>query len=202
MLMPSPLSSLSVRARAASGAIAIALLLTGCGGGPTPTTFDLSAPRDFGRVGGSQAALVVAEPTTVLALDSDRLIVRDSAGALSFLGSAQWADRVPRLVQTRLIQTFENGSRIAAVSRPGERMVPDVQLNTDIRSFNIDAASGQAVVEITAKLVGDRTGKIQRAKLFSARVPAGTADGAAAAHALDKALSQVLIEIVRWAGRG
>ena len=202
MLMPSPLSSLSVRARAASGAIAITLLLTGCGGGPTPTTFDLSAPRDFGRVGGSQAALVVAEPTTVLALDSDRLIVRDSAGALSFLGSAQWADRVPRLVQTRLIQTFENGSRIAAVSRPGERMVPDVQLNTDIRSFNIDAASGQAVVEITAKLVGDRTGKIQRAKLFSARVPAGTADGAAAAHALDKALSQVLIEIVRWAGRG
>lgn len=202
MLMPSPLSSLSVRARAASGAIAIALLLTGCSGGPTPTTFDLSAPRDFGRVGGSQAALVVAEPTTVLALDSDRLIVRDSAGALSFLGSAQWADRVPRLVQTRLIQTFENGSRIAAVSRPGERMVPDVQLNTDIRSFNIDAASGQAVVEITAKLVGDRTGKILRAKLFSARVPAGTVDGAAAAHALDKALSQVLIEIVRWAGRG
>ncbi|HEV7339581.1 MAG TPA: ABC-type transport auxiliary lipoprotein family protein [Bosea sp. (in: a-proteobacteria)] len=202
MLMPSPLSSLSARARAASGAIAVVLLLAGCGGGPIPTTFDLSAPRDFGRVGGSQAALVVAEPTTVQALDSDRLIVKDSAGALSFLGSAQWADRVPRLVQTRLIQTFENGSRIAAVSRPGERMVPDVQLNTDIRSFNIDAASGQAVVEITAKLVGDRTGKIQRAKLFSARVPAGAVDGAAAAHALDKALSQVLIDIVRWAGRG
>lgn len=183
-------------------ALALSLALAGCGGGAAPTTFDLSAPSDFGRVGGSRATLIVAEPTTVQALDSDRMIVRDGSGSLSFLGGAQWADRVPRLVQTRLIQTFENGSRIGSVSRPGERIVPDLQLNTDIRSFNIDAPSGQAVVEITAKLVGDRNGKIQRAKLFTARVPSVAGDGGAAAQALDRALSQVMIEIVRWAGRG
>lgn len=186
------------RLRALSLAVAGALLLAGCGGGPAPTTYDLSAPRDFGRIGGGGGVLIVAQPTAVQALDSDRLIVKDSSGALSFLGGAQWADRVPNLVQTRLIQTFENGSRIAAVGRPGERIVPDFQLNTDIRAFNIDTASGQAVVEITAKLIGDRTGKVQRAKLFSARVPAG-ADGAGAAQALDQALSQVLIQIARWA---
>ncbi len=179
--------------------LASATLLAGCGGGATPTTFDLSAPSGFGRVGGSRAALIVVEPTTVQTLDSDRIIVKDSAGALSFLGGGQWADRVPRLVQTRLIQTFENGSRLGAVARPGERIVPDLQLNTDIRSFNIDAASGAAVVEITAKLVGDRTGKVQRARMFQARVPASANDGPAAAQALDRALSQVLIEIVRWA---
>ena len=179
-------------------AVAGALLIAGCSG-PTPTTFDLSAPSNFGRLGGSRAPLVVAEPTTVQALDSDRLIVKDSTGALSFLGGAQWADRVPKLVQTRLVQTFENGSRIGSVARPGERIVPDLQLNTDIRSFNIDAASGTAVVEITAKLVGDRTGHVQRARMFSARVPASAVDGAGAAHALDRALSQVLIDIVRWA---
>lgn len=186
------------RLRALSFAVAGALLLAGCGGGSAPTTYDLSAPRDFGRIGGGGGVLIVAQPTAVQALDSDRLIVKDSSGALSFLGGAQWADRVPNLVQTRLIQTFENGSRIAAVGRPGERIVPDFQLNTDIRAFNIDAASGQAVVEITAKLIGDRTGKVQRAKLFSARVPAG-AEGAGAAQALDQALSQVLIQIARWA---
>lgn len=185
-------------ARLALAVLAVSLALAGCGGGPTPTTYDLSAPRDFGRVGGSRAPLVVNEPTTVQTLDSDRMIVRDSGGALSFLGGAQWADRVPKLVQTRLLQTFENGSRIASVSRPGERIVPDYQLNTDIRSFTIDAASGQAVVEITAKLIGDRSGRIMRAKLFSARVPAGAVDGQAAARALDQALSKVLIEIVRW----
>lgn len=184
---------------AVSLVLAVSLALAGCGGGPTPTTFDLSAPRDFGKLTGSRAAIVVNEPTTVQTLDSDRMIVKDSSGALSFLGGAQWADRVPKLVQIRLIQTFENGSRIASVSRPGERIVPDYQLNTDIRAFNIDAASGSAVVEITAKLVTDRTGHIQRAKLFTARVPAGAVDGGAAAQALDQALSQVLIQIVRWA---
>ncbi|RXT53275.1 hypothetical protein B6S44_18325 [Bosea sp. Tri-44] len=196
--MLTPPSLLYGRLRALSLAAVGALLLAGCGGGATPTTYDLSAPRDFGRIGGSGGVLIVAEPSTVQALDSDRLIVKDSAGALSFLGGAQWADRVPKLVQARLIQTFENGSRIAAVGRPGERIVPDLQLNTDIRSFNVDAASGAAVVEITAKLVGDRSGKVQRARLFSARVPAG-ADGAGAAQALDQALSQVLIQIARWA---
>ena len=85
------------------------------------------------------------------------------------------------------------------MARPGERIVPDAQLNTDIRSFNIETASGAAVVEISAKLVGDRSGKVQRARLFSARVPANAGDGGAAAQALDRALSQVLVEIVRWA---
>ncbi|MGE7472841.1 ABC-type transport auxiliary lipoprotein family protein [Bosea sp. NPDC003192] len=196
--MPILPSLLRGRLRALSLAVAGSLLLAGCGGGSAPTTYDLSAPRDFGRIGGGGGVLIVAQPTAVQALDSDRLIVKDSTGALSFLGGAQWADRVPNLVQTRLIQTFENGSRIAAVGRPGERIVPDFQLNTDIRAFNIEAASGQAVVEITAKLIGDRSGKVQRAKLFSARVPAG-ADGAGAAQALDQALSQVLIQIARWA---
>lgn len=178
--------------------LAASLLLAGCGGGPAPTTFDMTAPRDFGRVGGG-AAIVVATPSTVQALDSDRLIVKDSAGALSFLGGAQWADTIPNLVQTRLIQTFENGSRIAAVARPGDRITPDLQLVTDIRSFNIDAATGQAVVEITAKLVGDRTGRVARARVFTARAPAAAVDGPGAARALDQALSQVLIQIVRWA---
>lgn len=199
MTMLIPPSLLRDRVRALSLAAAGALLLAGCGGGAAPTTYDLSAPRDFGRIGGGGGVLIVAQPTTVQALDSDRLIVKDSSGALSFLGGAQWADRVPNLVQARLIQTFENGSRIAAVGRPGERIVPDLQLNIDIRSFNIDAASGQAVVEITAKLVGDRTGKIQRGRVFWARVPASAVDGAAAAQALDQALSQVLIQIARWA---
>jgi len=188
----------ATKARLTALMLVTGAMLAGCGG-PTPTTFDLSAPSGFGKVGGSRAVMVVAEPTTVQALDSDRVIVRDSSGALSFVGGAQWADRIPALVQARLIQTFENASRVGSVSAPGQRIQPDVQLNTNIRSFNIDAASGTAVVEITARIVGDQSGKIQRARLFSARVPAPSVDGAGATHALDRALSQVLIEIVRWA---
>ncbi len=199
MTTPAKPSTLTPRyARVAALLLATGLFSAGCAGS-APTTYDLSAPRDVGRSGGSRATLVVQEPTTVQAIDSDRVIVRDSTGALSFVGGAQWADRVPKLVQVRLIQTFENANRLGSVGRPGDRITPEVQLLTDIRSFNIDAASGMAVVEISAKLVGDRTGDIRRARLFSARVPAGAVDGAGATQALDQALSQVLVEIVRWA---
>jgi cholesterol transport system auxiliary component len=177
----------------------VAALLAGCSGGSSSRTFDLTAPRDAGKIGGGRAALVVAEPSTVQVFDSERIIVRDQGGALSTLPGAQWADRLPRLIQTRLIQTFENSSRLGAVARPGERVLPDWQLNLDIRNFAIESATGEAVAEISAKLIRDRTGRVQGARLFSARVPVGSIDPDNAAQALDRALSQVLIDIVRWA---
>jgi cholesterol transport system auxiliary component len=177
-----------------------AALLAGCSGGSASRTFDLTAPRDAGKIGGgSRAALVVAEPSTVQVFDSERIIVRDQGGGLSTLPGGQWADRLPRLIQTRLIQTFENSSRLGAVARPGERVLPDWQLNLDIRNFAIESGTGQAVVEISAKLVRDRTGRVQGARLFTARVPVGSIDPDNAAQALDRALSEVLVDIVRWA---
>lgn len=175
-------------------------LLAACGGTPSRTTFDLTAPADVGRVGGSRAQLVINEPTTVQAIDSDRILVRD-AGALSYLPDAQWADRLPKLFQVRLIQTFENASRLGRVGRPGDRVVADLALNVDIRSFGIEVASSQAVVEVTVRIVSDRNGRVSAARGFVARVPVSGVTGPVAARALDEAMSQVLRDIVKWAGR-
>lgn len=179
--------------------LAAALALSACAGA-VPTTYDLSAPRS--ETSGPLSArgqLIVAEPRAVQALDSERILVRETSGAISFLGGGQWSDRVPRLVQARLIQTFENVGRRAAVARPGERLVADYQLNTDIRSFQIAAATGTAEIEVSAQLVNDRTGRVAAARIFRASEPAGAVDAANAAAALDRALGRVLVEIVRWA---
>ncbi len=174
--------------------------LAACGGQPQRTTFDLTAPGDVGRVGGARGQLVVNEPTATQALDTDRILVRDN-GVLSYLPDAQWADRLPRLFQTRLIQTFENASRLGSVGRPGDRVVADNALNVDIRSFGVEAATGEAVVEVTARIVSDRTGRVGAARAFSARLPVGSISGPASAVTLDLAMSQVLRELVKWAGR-
>jgi cholesterol transport system auxiliary component len=196
-----PLSKVAARsARLMVLCLGAAGFLAACGGTPQRTTFDLTAPADVGRVGGSRAQLVISEPTTVQAIDSDRILVRD-AGALSYLPDAQWADRLPKLFQVRLIQTFENASRLGRVGRPGDRVVADLALNADIRSFGIESASSQAVVEVTVRIVGDRTGRVSAARSFSARVPVASVTGPVAAQALDEAMSQVLRDIVRWAGR-
>jgi cholesterol transport system auxiliary component len=182
--------------------VVCASVLAGACSSTAPTTFDLTAPRQ--RVAGSAIGgqVVVAEPTAIQTFEADRIIVKDPGGAVSFLGGAQWADRLPRLVQARLIQTFENSSRIRAVSRPGDGISADYRLNTELRAFQITSASKEAVVEISAKVVSDKTGRIGAARVFTARVPVATIDAPDAAQALDKALSTVLLQIVRWVGAG
>lgn len=180
-------------------ALCLALGLGACSSNTALQTFDLNAPREGIAAGRGRGLLVVAEPQALQALDSDRIIVMTSQGGIAYLPGAQWSDRLPKLLQSRLIQTFENGRRIRAIGRPGDRLVPAAQLNSEIRAFGIDEKTGDAFIEVSVKIVSDRVGRILHGEVFSARVPAGGAtSGPAAVAALDLASQQLLREIVRW----
>jgi cholesterol transport system auxiliary component len=175
----------------------VAVLAAGCSSGAAPATYDLSAP--IGRVRGAIAGqLVVAEPAAVQVLAGQQLIVKDATGSISFLGAGQWADTLPRLVQARLIHTFENASQLRAVARPSSGAAADVQLMSEIRSFEIQTPAAEAVVQISAKLVSDQSGRILNGRIFTSRVPLAEIDAPHAARALDQALSTVMLDVVRW----
>ncbi|HEY8579456.1 MAG TPA: ABC-type transport auxiliary lipoprotein family protein [Beijerinckiaceae bacterium] len=178
--------------------LALTLALAACASSPL-ATYDLTAPRSgiSGRAGGPQ--IVVTTPTATAPLDGERIVVRAPGEGVSLLKGAQWSDKLPDLVQSRLIQTFENGRLLRAVGRPGDRIVADYSLVSEIRRFDIDVASQEAVVEISVKLVGDRSGRIASARVFQARTPGSAANGAAASQALDAALDRVMRDIVAWA---
>ena len=180
--------------------VALAALAGGCSSSSPVTNFDLTAPRQVRASSSAVGQIVVSEPAAVQPLETDRIVVKDAAGAVSSVSGGQWADRLPRLIQSRLIQTFENSSGLRAVSRPGGGMTPDYQLASDLRAFQIDAPSGQAVVELSIRLIHDRSGRIATTRIFTGRVPVGTIDAQNAAQALDRALSIVLIDIVRYVG--
>ena len=180
------------------GALCLALGLAACGGGSPSATYDLSALPAGAALRGSTRQLVVAEPVASQALDSDRIVVRPNAGEIAYLSGAQWADRLPKLVQTRLIQSFENTRAAKLVGRPGDRLAADRTLETEIRAFEIDVKGGAAVVEITARILDDRSGRIVAAQLFGARAPSAGTGGAAASSALDAALGQVMRAIAAW----
>lgn len=181
----------------AAVALAGCSALLGCST-PPPPTFDLTAPADVPGGQPRQAQLIVSEPAAVQVLDSDRVLVHGRDGQVSYLGGAAWADRLPRLVQTRLVQTFENDHRLTAVGRPEDRLTADATLISELRDFQIDAASGQAVVTVSAKVVDNGTGRIRAAQIFRGAQPAGGAQGPAATRALDAALQGVLRDIVVW----
>lgn len=193
---------------ACAAALAFALALGGCSGlgsivtkAPS-TAYNLAAATDFGRRSGpARGQLIVAEPVALAALDSEKIVVRPSPGETAQLGGAQWEDRLPRLVQARVVQSFENASRLRAVGRPIDKIATDFVLTSEVRAFEISAADGTAVVEIAAKLVRERTGRIMAARVFRVSVPAPSTEGAAAAAALNEAFAKVQRELVLWAAR-
>jgi cholesterol transport system auxiliary component len=182
---------------------ACALALGGCAGSKPPQTFDLTVPARLQRSsGGFSGNLVVPEPAAIGTLDSQRIVVKPTPGEVTYLPNAQWSDRLPKLVQSKIIAAYENASRLKSVGRPGDRLTVDFQLVSELRAFEIDAASGQARVELTAKVVDDKAGKIVAAEVFSARAPVpAPLDGPSASRALDVALGQVLAQLVGWSGR-
>ena len=74
----------------------------------------------------------------------------------------------------------------------------DVQLVFEIRSFEIQTPANEAVVQLSAKLVNERNGRIYNARIFTRRVPVAAVDAPNAARALDAALSGVMLDVVRW----
>ncbi|ALK08751.1 ABC-type transport auxiliary lipoprotein family protein [Blastochloris viridis] len=179
---------------------AAALALAGCGG-PPKATFDLTAPHDVRVTSPTPRGLmVVAQPTALQVLDSEQIAVLPRPGEVTYADNSQWTDRLPNLLQARIIQAFENASRLRAVGRPSDRLTPDWSLITEIRQFGVVVEAGLpiAVVEISAKLVTDRGGRIVAGKVFHAAGP-GATDGAGAAAALDRALGVVLRDMVAWA---
>jgi cholesterol transport system auxiliary component len=179
-------------------AAAMALLGLAACGTPPAATFDLIAPPISKSLPG-RSQVVVVEPAALQLINSDRIIVRPKDGQVSYLSGAQWADRLPSLIQARLIQTFENGHRVGSVGRPEDKLTADATLVTEIRTFEIDASQGStAVVEIAARLVNEGTGRIVSAQLFKASVPAAGTSGPQASAALDTALQSVLRDIVVW----
>jgi len=174
--------------------------MTGGGNAPPPKTiYDLSAPTAFppGQE-SSPAQLAVAEPTVTLQLDTQRILVVPGELRPGF-ADAQWGDAIPRLVQARLVQAFENFSLQRAVTRASPDVAADQQLLVDIRSFQIAAAKENAAeVAMTAKLM-TKEGRVLASRIFTQTAPLDEMTPARAAEAIDKAFGKVAVDMVVWA---
>lgn len=199
-------------ARAVLGMV-LAASLAGCSGGvlggiigtgsnPTPT-YDLTAPRNFGSLPPrARGLLAVEQPTALQILDTEKVVVAPAPAEVAYLPDAQWVDRLPKLMQARIVQAFENSSRIRAVAKAQDRVNADYVLVIDVRQFGITAYdTPQAVVELSVKIVYQRGGRIAAGTVLMSRVAAGGTSGQAATLALDQAFSDVLVQMVKWTSR-
>jgi cholesterol transport system auxiliary component len=187
--------------------VVLALLTGACaalgfGGKEALPAFNLRAPQMPVRGGAIRGQLVIPEPTAISALDSERIVVQPAAGQVATLGGAQWSDRLPKLLQARIIEAFENSNRLRSVGRPSDGIGTDYQLLIDVRMFQLSVVSAPAgEVEIAAKIVAQSNGRIVAGRVFRATVPASGTDGPAAVAAIEAAFQDVAVQLVRWVTR-
>jgi phospholipid/cholesterol/gamma-HCH transport system substrate-binding protein len=175
------------------------------GGGapaPPPISYNLSAPAfsEPERSQGKALTLQIAlpEPTALVAYETQKVLVAPSANELKPLEVGQWVDSVPRLVQAKMVDSFENAG-FAHVAKAMDGFTPDIHLLLEIRSFEIVAgAPPTARIEIHAKwLAAD--GKIAAQHSFAASAPTTAVNSPAGAASLNEAFQTVARDIVAWA---
>jgi len=161
-------------------------------------TVDLTAPRNFKPLAHvPPGQLAVPEPTTTGKLDTDKLSLDPIAPAAS--EQAQWADVLPKLIQSRLVQSFENAGLIGSVIRGGDNGSADYQLQTDVRNFHVVGTPALAAeFEISAKMLNDK-GRILAGRIFRNSVALANNDPQLAANGLDQAFGGATVELVDWA---
>ena len=172
------------------------------GGGPktTPRIFELTAGDNLPpleRLPSGQ--LLIPEPTALSIFDSDKILIRGDVEQKPHLEHAQWPDVLPKVLQSRLIQSFEKAGYLRVIGRAPEGMTADHQLLIDVRKFHISQTKDTAAeVELAAKIVRS-DGRIVDAKVFRATMPTQVTDPVATAAALDQAFSKVITDLVPWA---
>ncbi|MBO0902083.1 ABC-type transport auxiliary lipoprotein family protein [Jiella sonneratiae] len=184
--------------KTAAMAMLAGVLLAGCTSVP-PDTFELSSPANVAVRGATRAQILIPEPTAIKTIDTDKIVIKTAPYAVQYLAKSQWSDRLPRMVQLRLLQAFENTGRIGAVGVPGQGLAIDYQLIMEIRRFEIDTAgAATARIDISVKALNDRNGTVRQTRVFSAAAPVTGSGNGAYVAALNRAFDEITGEIVTW----
>jgi cholesterol transport system auxiliary component len=146
--------------------------------------------------------LLINEPLAPAGLDKSRIALSRSPVSIDYFADSEWTDRAPLLVQTAILQSFENSKAITAIDRESVGLRADFILDPEIRHFEAvyDSANGppEIWVAINVRLVNPSSRDVVAQTLFERRERASANDVPSIVTAFDEALGGVMKEIVVW----
>lgn len=173
--------------------------MTGGGEQAAPKTiYDLSIPKQFAPPKKPlKEQLVLPTPTGILQLETQRFVLSPNKGLPAF-ASAQWADSILKMLQVKLIQSFENydidHAPLRSVDNPGTTF----QLLVDVRNFQIDTEDElTAEIGFSARIV-NKEGQVVASRLFEQRRKLDKPDPASAVAAFNEAFGSIATELITW----
>ena len=189
---------------------ALVLAVAGCAGvlpghGTPPKLFTLTPKSTYADdLPRASRQLVVEVPVTAESLNTLRIALRHDPLSLEYYRDVRWTERAPVMVQTLLIESFENSGKIVAVARKATDLRADYVLKTDLREFQAEYDGADppfAHVRVNAKLVKLPQRTIIAWYTAERRVRAEGNDVRQIIYAFDGALGGTLKAIVEWALR-
>lgn len=189
---------------------AMTLLLAGCasllGLPPSPHLYRVTPRSTYpANLPHLPTQILVDAPLAPAGLDSPRIALSRSAVSIDYFADSEWTERVPLLVQTALLESFENSGAIAAIDRESMGLRADFILKTEIRHFEAlyDSPNGapEVWVAIIARLVNPSGRDIVAHASFERRERAAANDIGRIVLAFDEALGAVMADIVAWTVR-
>ena len=78
---------------------------------------------------------MIEEPVAAGGLDTDAIAIYPSPTEVKYYAGARWTERAPKMIQTLLVESFENSGKITAVGRQAIGLYSDYNLKTELREF-------------------------------------------------------------------
>ncbi|NOD93841.1 hypothetical protein GS636_13700 [Ruegeria sp. HKCCD4884] len=165
------------------------------------STFSSALPR-------IQKQIVVQEPTATAAVNTDQIAIQPTPYQVQYLPRARWVDRAPLIVQTLLVESYENSGKVAAVGRSTVGLRADYVIAPDLREFQgivvEDTETGKKVrieVRMNIKVIDEYEDKIIASSSFQENVVAASDQTPDLVKAFDLALGRAMRDAVEWSIR-
>jgi cholesterol transport system auxiliary component len=184
----------------------LASLCAGCGSLlktdlPASTSYVLApAPAASTGVTRSEVDLSIGRPDPAPGLDTERIAVLKGR-QLDYYRGAQWGGRMTEVVQTLLVDSFEDQHLFRSVTAEQSRVASEYVLDVVVRDFQAEYASDNAAptahVTIHGRLI--RVVDRQLVETFAATAQSKAADNrlGAVAAAFETAAHQVVLELAQ-----
>ena len=147
-------------------------------------------------------SLTIVRPNSNSFLDSKHISVRPKANELQIYQGANWLDSLPDLIQTNLVESFENSGKIKSVSRQNSVVPAEVALLLDIRQFESVYTNNQKIPEVViqmhAKVLEYPSNRVISSKTFSNETTPASKEIPDVVKAFETGLITINQEIVGW----
>ncbi len=194
---------------AIAAALSSALLLASCAGnilpgaGNDPPKLYVLTPKSTFKTDLPKVdwQLTIGVPNADAALNTQRIALRRNPVSLEYYARATWVDTAPQMIQTLLVESFENSKKIVSIGRQSVTLRADYSLLTDLREFQAEyLGSGppRVRVRLNARMVRMPQREILALQTFEHLEQATDSSLEAVVVAFDSALGKTLKKIVEW----